>query len=74
MMSVFDWSEMQGSDKAWAGREWFVVRKAEVRMAADKTLVPFVKMGLLVLRTLREFLVWALLVLADLFGIIFVLF
>ena len=45
MMSVFDWSEMHPTDKAWAGREWFVVRKAEVRLAADKTLVPSVKMG-----------------------------
>ena len=32
-------------DKAWAGREWYVVKKAEVRLAQDKTLVPFVKMG-----------------------------
>ena len=35
MMSVFDWSEMQNVDRAWAGREWFVVRKAEVRIAED---------------------------------------
>ena len=35
MPSVFDLSEMQGSDKTWAGREWFVVKKAEVRMAED---------------------------------------
>ncbi|CAJ1395203.1 unnamed protein product [Effrenium voratum] len=45
MLSVFDWSELSDKDKAWAGREWFVVRKAEVRLASDKTLVPFVKMG-----------------------------
>ncbi|CAJ1440152.1 unnamed protein product, partial [Effrenium voratum] len=45
MLSVFDWSELSDKDKAWAGREWFVVRKAEVRLAEDKTLVPFVKMG-----------------------------
>ena len=45
MMSVFDWSEMLNSDKAWAGREWFVVRKAEVRAAEDNTLIPHVKMG-----------------------------
>lgn len=45
MPSVFDLSEMQGSDRSWAGREWFVVKKAEVRMAEDKTLIPFVKMG-----------------------------
>ncbi|CAJ1440046.1 unnamed protein product [Effrenium voratum] len=46
MLSVFDWSEMtMRKDKAWAGREWFVVRKAEVRMAQDNTLIPHVKMG-----------------------------
>jgi len=45
MMSVFDWSELMDSTSAWAGREWFVVRKAEVRLAEDKTLIPFVKMG-----------------------------
>eukprot|EP00930_Biecheleria_cincta_P003657 TRINITY_DN104585_c0_g1_i1.p1 TRINITY_DN104585_c0_g1~~TRINITY_DN104585_c0_g1_i1.p1 ORF type:complete len:1011 (-),score=231.74 TRINITY_DN104585_c0_g1_i1:65-3046(-) len=45
MPSVFDLSEIQNSDKTWAGREWFVVKKAEVRMAEDKTLIPFVKMG-----------------------------
>ena len=45
MLSVFDWSEMtMRKDKAWAGREWFVVRKAEVRMAQDNTLIPHVKM------------------------------
>ncbi|CAK9106868.1 Uncharacterized protein SCF082_LOCUS49776 [Durusdinium trenchii] len=46
MLSVFDWSEMTlKPNKAWAGREWFVVRKAEVRMAEDNTLIPHVKMG-----------------------------
>ncbi|CAJ1388163.1 unnamed protein product [Effrenium voratum] len=45
MMIVFDWSEVTDSNATWAGREWFVVKKAEVRMAEDKTLVPFVKMG-----------------------------
>ncbi|CAK9021962.1 unnamed protein product [Durusdinium trenchii] len=45
MSSVFDFSEMTGKENQWAGREWFVVRKAEVRMAEDKTLIPHVKMG-----------------------------
>ena len=45
MLSVFDWSELTDKERTWAGREWFVVRKAEVRLAQDKTLVPFVKMG-----------------------------
>eukprot|EP00930_Biecheleria_cincta_P060794 TRINITY_DN4638_c0_g6_i1.p1 TRINITY_DN4638_c0_g6~~TRINITY_DN4638_c0_g6_i1.p1 ORF type:complete len:952 (-),score=197.30 TRINITY_DN4638_c0_g6_i1:126-2927(-) len=45
MLSVFDWSEMIDNDKEWAGREWFVVKKAEIRVAEDKTLIPHVKMG-----------------------------
>lgn len=47
MMSVFDWSEVSSTerDRNWSGREWFVVRKAEVRMSVDQTLVPVVKMG-----------------------------
>eukprot|EP00913_Durusdinium_trenchii_P001525 g1412.t1 len=47
MMSVFDWSELSAAerDRDWSGREWFVVRKAEVRMAMDQTLIPVVKMG-----------------------------
>jgi len=45
MLSVFDWSETLEASRQWAGREWFVVRKAEVRLAEDKTLIPFVKMG-----------------------------
>ena len=51
MMSVFDWSEVSATerDRNWSGREWFVVRKAEVRMSVDQTLIPFVKMGALVL-------------------------
>lgn len=46
MRSVFDWSElMERHHKPWAGREWFVVKKAVVHLAEDKTIVPFVKMG-----------------------------
>jgi len=46
MKSVFDWSELlDNHDKAWAGREWFVVNKAEVRLAEDKTIIPCIKMG-----------------------------
>ena len=36
--SVFDWSELMDSTSAWAGREWFVVRKAEVRLAEAESL------------------------------------
>eukprot|EP00439_Symbiodinium_sp_Y106_P086985 s383_g37.t2 len=45
MLSVFDWSEMGDKEKTWSGREWFVVKKAEVRMAEDQTLIPHVRMG-----------------------------
>jgi len=45
MLSVFDWSELEASDRQWAGREWFVVKKAEVHIAQDNTLIPHVKMG-----------------------------
>jgi len=45
MSSVFDFSEMTGKENQWAGREWFVVKKAEVRLAEDNTLIPHVKMG-----------------------------
>jgi len=45
MLSVFDWSEMKDSDPSWCGREWFVVKRAEVRVAQDMTLIPHVKMG-----------------------------
>eukprot|EP00438_Fugacium_kawagutii_P001739 Skav219920 [mRNA] locus=scaffold2006:155773:161707:- [translate_table: standard] len=47
MNSVFDFSEMTGKENQWAGpsREWFVVKKAEIRVAEDNTLIPHVKMG-----------------------------
>eukprot|EP00930_Biecheleria_cincta_P040215 TRINITY_DN2756_c0_g4_i1.p1 TRINITY_DN2756_c0_g4~~TRINITY_DN2756_c0_g4_i1.p1 ORF type:complete len:1073 (+),score=231.60 TRINITY_DN2756_c0_g4_i1:41-3220(+) len=46
MLSVFDWSELENWWGAeWAGREWFVVNKAEVHIASDNTLIPRVKMG-----------------------------
>ena len=45
MMSVFDWSEADNVKGGWTGREWFVVNKAEVKLAPDNTLIPTVKMG-----------------------------
>jgi len=45
MMSVFDWSEAEPLGRPWAGREWFVVKKAEMHLASDNTLIPHVKMG-----------------------------
>ena len=46
MMSVFDWSEVSTTerDRDWSGREWFVVRKAEVRMDGG-ALIPVVRLG-----------------------------
>ena len=38
--SVFDWSELMDSSSAWAGREWFVVRKAEVRLSEVRAVFP----------------------------------
>eukprot|EP00930_Biecheleria_cincta_P032318 TRINITY_DN22427_c0_g1_i1.p1 TRINITY_DN22427_c0_g1~~TRINITY_DN22427_c0_g1_i1.p1 ORF type:complete len:1043 (-),score=216.13 TRINITY_DN22427_c0_g1_i1:272-3376(-) len=43
MLSVIDMADVLA--ETWSGREWFVVKKAEVRMAADQTLIPHVKMG-----------------------------
>lgn len=43
MLSVSDGSELEEDHSEWAAREWFVVQKAEVRMAQDETLIPHVK-------------------------------
>ncbi len=43
MLSVSDGSELEEDHSEWAAREWFVVQKAEVRMAQDETLIPLVK-------------------------------
>jgi hypothetical protein len=46
MKSCFDYSEMDGQDfKEWSAREWFLVRKAEVQIEENNTLIPYVKMG-----------------------------
>jgi len=45
MKSCFDFSEKDGVDKEWSGREWFIVRKADIALTEDKVLVPRVKMG-----------------------------
>mmetsp|Transcript_2282 Transcript_2282/g.3956 ORF Transcript_2282/g.3956 Transcript_2282/m.3956 type:complete len:1080 (+) Transcript_2282:70-3309(+) len=45
MKSCFDYSEMEGADKEWSGREWFIVRKADIALTEDSILVPRVKMG-----------------------------
>jgi hypothetical protein len=45
MTSCFDASKTYHGDAAWSGREWFVVRKAEVHLSEDNALIPFVKMG-----------------------------
>jgi len=46
MKSCFDYSEMDGKDFGeWNGREWFLVRKAEVQISESNILMPCVKMG-----------------------------
>lgn len=45
MKNCFDFSEQDGTDKEWSGREWFIVRKADIALTEDKVLVPRVKMG-----------------------------
>lgn len=44
MPSVFDVADQTGAEN-WSGREWFVVKQAEIRIAEDKTLIPHVRMG-----------------------------
>eukprot|EP00444_Apocalathium_aciculiferum_P037649 CAMPEP_0183487470 /NCGR_PEP_ID=MMETSP0370-20130417/180455_1 /TAXON_ID=268820 /ORGANISM="Peridinium aciculiferum, Strain PAER-2" /LENGTH=794 /DNA_ID=CAMNT_0025680795 /DNA_START=69 /DNA_END=2451 /DNA_ORIENTATION=+ len=45
MKSCFDYSKIEGFDKDWSAREWFVVRKAELHVSEDAVLVPYLKMG-----------------------------
>jgi hypothetical protein len=45
MKSCFEFSEMQGFSDDWKAREMFMVRKAEIQVSDDNTLVPYVKMG-----------------------------
>lgn len=46
MKSVFDFFEHNNIlDSEWCAREWFVIRKAEVRVSEDNVLVPYCKMG-----------------------------
>ena len=37
--------ELTQLDYEWSGREWFVVRKAEMHLSEDGVLLPFLKMG-----------------------------
>mmetsp|Transcript_63573 Transcript_63573/g.116084 ORF Transcript_63573/g.116084 Transcript_63573/m.116084 type:complete len:1237 (+) Transcript_63573:73-3783(+) len=46
MKNCQDFSEQDGVDKEWSGREWFIVRKADVALTEDQVLVPRVKMGI----------------------------
>lgn len=45
MRSAFDFAERDGVENEWSGREWFIVRKAEVLLTEDSVVVPRVKMG-----------------------------
>merc|ERR1712232_743793 len=44
MRSCFDFCEQDVSGKEWSAREWFVVRKAEVRQE-NNVFIPYVKMA-----------------------------
>jgi len=46
MKSCFDFASVEGLDKEWSAREWFIVRKAQVGVTEDNVLVPRVKMGI----------------------------
>jgi len=45
MKSCFDFCEQDVSGKEWSAREWFVVRKAEVRQTEHNVLVPYVRLA-----------------------------
>lgn len=46
MRSCFDHAELEGQDKEWSAREWYVVRNAEVQITQNSVLVPRVNMGI----------------------------
>jgi len=46
MKNCLDYSQQDGVDKEWSGREWFIVRKADIALTEDQVLVPRVKMGI----------------------------
>merc|ERR1719512_421684 len=45
MKSCHDYSAAEEEDR-WNAREWYIVRQAEVQVAEDSVLIPFVKMGI----------------------------
>jgi len=45
MRSCFDFSWDEGRENHWRGREWFLVRKAEVHLSQDNVLIPYVRVG-----------------------------
>merc|ERR1719199_2366426 len=46
MRSAFDNAVDQGLNKGWNGREWYVIKNAEVQVSEDDVLIPRVKMGI----------------------------
>mmetsp|Transcript_45781 Transcript_45781/g.116319 ORF Transcript_45781/g.116319 Transcript_45781/m.116319 type:complete len:649 (-) Transcript_45781:203-2149(-) len=44
MKSCMDMDRKE-NDEEWSGREWFIVRKAEMQVSEDGVLIPFLKMG-----------------------------
>lgn len=45
MKSCFDTHKSEHTETAWSGREWFLVRKAEIHLSEENALIPDVKMG-----------------------------
>jgi len=53
MRSCLDFSEEQGLKEEWRGREWFIVKKAEVQLLEGNLLAPRVQMGVEARETFR---------------------
>lgn len=45
MKSCFDYYQSENDDHTWNGREWFLIKDAEVCISENNVLVPHVKMG-----------------------------
>eukprot|EP00408_Alexandrium_pacificum_P063045 CAMPEP_0171175192 /NCGR_PEP_ID=MMETSP0790-20130122/11106_1 /TAXON_ID=2925 /ORGANISM="Alexandrium catenella, Strain OF101" /LENGTH=904 /DNA_ID=CAMNT_0011640069 /DNA_START=53 /DNA_END=2767 /DNA_ORIENTATION=- len=46
MKNCYELSKEEGFEKEWIGREWFVVKKAEIQMTEDNVMIPRVKLGI----------------------------
>uniref|UniRef100_A0A7S4S4E6 Uncharacterized protein n=1 Tax=Alexandrium monilatum TaxID=311494 RepID=A0A7S4S4E6_9DINO len=45
MRSCLEHADVESQDGGWSAREWFIVKKAEVRLSQDGVLMPFVELG-----------------------------